>query len=93
LQQLAIEGLRRYDYRGEADRLSIAFLSMLLADFKHTHAMFEKYNVAERHSDTAGLKFGYTSNEVGFGWTNSAFINLYEQLSDSAKAQVLDRAR
>jgi alpha,alpha-trehalase len=94
LQQLAIEGLRRYGYQAEADRLSVNFLSMLLADFKSHGAMFEKYNVIERHSDTAlGLKFGYTTNEIGFGWTNSAFINLYDALSPEAQAQVLDRAR
>lgn len=94
LQQLAIEGLRRYGFNKEANRLSVNFLSMLLRDFMVTHAMFEKYNVVERHSDTAtGLKFGYTSNEVGFGWTNSAFINLYEALDDVSRGQVLERAR
>ena len=37
----------------------------------------EKYDVKRRHSDVAaGIRFGYSANQVGFGWTNAAFVEL-----------------
>jgi len=38
---------------------------------------------------SAGLKFGYKSNEIGFGWTNAAFTELYAQLPERQKRNVL----
>jgi hypothetical protein len=33
--------------------------------------------VQRRESDvSAGIRFGYSSNEIGFGWTNAAFVEL-----------------
>lgn len=29
--------------------------------------------------------FGYTSNEIGFGWTNAAFVLLWQELSEAGK--------
>jgi alpha,alpha-trehalase len=46
-------------------------------DFAAHGTIVEKYDVRRRSSDlAAGLKFGYTSNEVGFGWTNAAVLEL-----------------
>jgi hypothetical protein len=36
----------------------------------------------------ASLRFGYSTNEIGFGWTNAAFLVLYNELSPSAKEQI-----
>jgi len=33
------------------------------------------------------LKFGYDTNEIGFGWTNAAFLVLYDELSATGKEQ------
>ena len=34
-----------------------------------------------RHSDVAaGIRFGYSANQVGFGWTNAAFVELLADL-------------
>jgi hypothetical protein len=30
--------------------------------------------------EAADLRFGYTSNEVGFGWTNAAFLQISDDL-------------
>jgi alpha,alpha-trehalase len=82
LQIIAIEGLRRYGFHAEAERLSIKFLSMILRDFESHRTIKEKYNVVEGRSDLgAGIRFGYTSNEIGFGWTNAAFVLLWDELS------------
>ena len=86
LQIIAIEGLRRYGYNAEAERLTIKFLSMILRDFDQHHTIKEKYDVVAGKSDLgAGVRFGYTSNEIGFGWTNAAFVLLWDELSDAGK--------
>jgi alpha,alpha-trehalase len=86
LQIIAIQGLRRYGFDADAERLSLKFLSMILRDFSQHLTIKEKYNVMEGKSDLgAGVKFGYTSNEIGFGWTNAAFVLLWEELSNAGK--------
>ena len=86
LQIIAIQGLRRYGFDSEAERLSVKFLSMILRDFDVHRTIKEKYNVVEGKSDLgAGIRFGYTSNEIGFGWTNAAFVLLWDELSDAGR--------
>ena len=81
LQLFAVDGLRRYGYRDDADRIARAFLSMLVEDFERRGTLVEKYDVERRTSDVAGrLTFGYTSNEVGFGWTNGVALELLADL-------------
>jgi alpha,alpha-trehalase len=77
LQIIAVNGLRRYGYQVAADRLARKFVSLVEEDFAAHGTIVEKYDVRRRSSDlAAGLKFGYTSNEVGFGWTNAAVLEL-----------------
>jgi alpha,alpha-trehalase len=91
MQMIAVAGLRRYGYTNEADRVASNFLSMILKEFIQHNAILEKYDVALRRSDvSAGIKFGYSSNEIGFGWTNAAFVDLYAGLSQTAKTHVLN---
>ena len=81
LQLMAAKGLRRYGYDDDADRLTVDFLSLVLAQFVEHNAIFEKYDVVARQSAVAsGIKFGYSSNEIGFGWTNATFVELYADL-------------
>jgi len=85
-----VQGLRRYGYAKEADRISANFLSMILKEFIQHNTIVEKYDVERRESEvSAGLKFGYKSNEIGFGWTNAAFVELYAQLPGREKLDVL----
>jgi len=72
---LAIEGLRRYGYDREADRISGKFLSMVVENFRRDHTIREKYNVVTRSSETSVVE-GYTQNVTGFGWTNAVFLEL-----------------
>jgi len=77
LQLFAGEGLRRYGFAADAERVARAFLSMLVEDFERRGTLVEKYDVERRTSDSAGaLRFGYVSNEVGFGWTNGVALEL-----------------
>jgi alpha,alpha-trehalase len=90
LQMIAVEGLRRYGYGAEADRVAANFLSLVLKDFIEHNTIVEKYDVAARTSSLgAGLRFGYSSNEIGFGWTNAAFVELYAGMSPRSRPDVL----
>ena len=90
MQLIAAEGLRAYGFDAEADNVSVNFLSLVLKEFVEHNTIVEKYDVERRTSSLgAGLRFGYTSNEVGFGWTNAAFTELYAQLPAAARPKVL----
>src|ERR1700756_1073407 len=72
-QLLAIEGMRRYGFNSDADRISYNFASMVAQNFRHDGTIREKYNAVTRSSETA-VKAGYNINVVGFGWTNAVFL-------------------
>jgi alpha,alpha-trehalase len=90
LQMIGVWGLRRYGYRREADRITANFLSTVLKEFVQYKTIVEKYDVERRESEiSSGIKFGYTYNVVGFGWTNAAFTDLYALLPPREKPGVL----
>ena len=89
VQMLAIQGLRRYGFNAEADRLSSKFLSTVLDNFQRDGTIREKYNVLTRSSE-AQVAAGYQANVIGFGWTNGAFLELLQALPKAA-AEKLDR--
>ena len=67
---------------------------MVLCDFEAHGIIKEKYDVVTARSDLGvGVRFGYASNEIGFGWTNAAFLVLYDALTPPAKARLLERCR
>ena len=81
LQLAAVEGLRRYGYDEAADRLSCRFIALVTKEFTEHGVILEKYDVRRRESDVStGLRFGYASNEVGFGWTNAVYLQLLDGL-------------
>ncbi|MGE0453365.1 MAG: trehalase family glycosidase [Vicinamibacteria bacterium] len=87
LQLVAVEGLRRYGFHADADRLARRFLSLVAKEFDEHGTIVEKYDLCRRESDVAqGLRFGYSSNEIGFGWTNGAFLVLRRQLVERGVA-------
>jgi len=79
LQLLAAEGLRRYRFNDEANRISLEFLSNVAQNFKREGTIREKYDVVTRSSD-AQVSAGYQANVVGFGWTNGVFLQLLQDL-------------
>lgn len=90
LQWIAVEGLRRYGYNREADRISRAFLSLVIQEFQRTGTIVEKYDVVRRTSTIAGrIQFGYSSNEIGFGWTNAVFLALLREMPDAQSIELL----
>jgi alpha,alpha-trehalase len=90
MQFIAAEGLRRYGFHTAADRISLNFLSLVLKDFLAHNVIVEKYDVARRTSDLGeGIKFGYAANQIGFGWTNAAFVELFARLPPPRRRDVL----
>ncbi|HEX3684748.1 MAG TPA: trehalase family glycosidase [Bryobacteraceae bacterium] len=79
IEMLAIEGLRRYGFNSDADRISYEFLSTVAENFRRDGTIKEKYNVVTRSSE-AHVELGYEMNVVGFGWTNAAFLELIHSL-------------
>jgi alpha,alpha-trehalase len=86
-QLLAIEGLRRYGYNSDADRVSYEFLSTIAENFRRDRTIREKYNVVTRSSE-AHVAAGYQQNVVGFGWTNGAFLSLLHALPQAMVARL-----
>jgi alpha,alpha-trehalase len=90
LEIIAIDGLRRYGYNTEADRISKEFLSLVQEQYQQSGLIVEKYDVVRRSSRVSGeIHFGYSSNEAGFGWTNAAFTHLLDELPPEAQKQSL----
>jgi len=86
LQLIAVQGLRRYGFVPEADRVTGKFLSLVTRDFEEHGVIVEKYDVRQRRSDVAaGIRFGYSANQVGFGWTNAAYVELLADLADGRR--------
>ena len=79
IEMVAIDGLRRYGYNSDADRVSYEFLSTVAENFRRDGNIREKYNVVTRSSE-AHVELGYEMNVVGFGWTNAAFLELLHSL-------------
>ena len=81
LQMIAVEGLRRYGYSEDADRISEKWLSLVLQEFHKTGVIVEKYDVVHRGMEVGRtIRFGYSSNEAGFGWTNGVYTRLFDAL-------------
>ena len=83
LQLLAVEGLRRYGFAADADRISYKFLSTVAENFGREGTIREKYNVVTRSSE-AHVSAGYQANVAGFGWTNGVFLEFLQELPKEA---------
>jgi alpha,alpha-trehalase len=78
-QIIAIEGLRRYGFVEDANRISYKFLATIAANFRRDGTIREKYNVVTRSSES-NIQAGYNQNVIGFGWTNAAFLVFLHEL-------------
>ncbi len=89
LQLIAVQGLRRYGFSEAADRIAMKFLSLVRDEYLKSGTIVEKYDVVHRAAEVSGgIRFGYRSNEAGFGWTNAVFTALFDEL-DLGKRKLL----
>jgi alpha,alpha-trehalase len=79
IQLMAVEGLRRYGFDQDANRVSYGFLSMVQDEFRRDGTIREKYDAINRTSNVH-VQAGYDINVIGFGWTNAVFLVLLHAL-------------
>ena len=92
LEWIAVEGLRRYGYQEQADRISRKFLMLMQREFSRYGKIVEKYDVVHERSDVGNmLRYGYHSNEAGFGWSNAVFTALLDELPPAEQRRVLSK--
>jgi alpha,alpha-trehalase len=91
-QLLADEGIRRYGFKDDADRVSYEFLSTVAENFRHDGTIREKYNAVTRSSETQ-VTAGYHMNIVGFGWTNGVFLELLHELPQNAVVRLAEEQK
>ncbi|MDD5544097.1 MAG: trehalase family glycosidase [Acidobacteriia bacterium] len=87
VQLLAVEGLRRYGFNADADRISTKFLTTVLENFRRDKTIHEKYDVVSRSSVTHVAE-GYKQNVIGFGWTNGVFLELLAALPEPTRGKL-----
>ena len=92
LQWIAVQGLRRYGYQADADRISKRFLTMVASEYEKHGAIVEKYDVVHARSNLGhNVLFGYRTNEAGFGWTNAVFTALFDELPGPEQQELAGR--
>jgi alpha,alpha-trehalase len=92
LQMIPVDGLRRYGYHADADRVARKFIALVTKEFEEHGGIVEKYDLKRRESDVAAdIRFGYSANQVGFGWTNGVFLELLAGLERKAQPRVAER--
>jgi alpha,alpha-trehalase len=89
LELIAVQGLRRYGYKEDADRIALKWLSLVQDQFRKRGTIVEKYDVVTRGADvSAKIHFGYSSNQEGFGWTNAAYTALWDELTPDKREEL-----
>lgn len=69
---MAVQGLERYGFEAESQRIAMRFLNTVSSEFERTGTLFEKYNALTGSAEMGNdIRFGYATNEPGFGWTNA----------------------
>lgn len=92
LQMIPVTGLRNYGYGEDASRLARRFIGLVTKEFEEHAAIVEKYDIERRESDvSAGIRFGYAENQIGFGWTNGAFLDLLAGLEAAGRLPAAPR--
>ncbi len=76
---IAVAGLEAYGLRADAARIAQHFDATVDAGFAADGTIREKYNVVAGNSNVK-VSTGYTSNEIGFGWTNAIYLKMREAI-------------
>lgn len=79
LHYLVIQGLERYGYHKDAQRIAMKWLKTNLGWFNGNGVFLEKYNVVSPDKPPAR---GVYPSQTGFGWTNAIFEKLCQVYID-----------
>jgi len=78
----------------DADRVAGKFVGLVAKELQEHGTIVEKYDVRRRESDVeAGIRYGYSANQVGFGWTNAVVLELLAQRERERARTVARRSR
>lgn len=83
LHFIVVEGLLKYGYREDAERIAMKWLHTNLDWFNEHGVFLEKYNVV--NPDKPPQKGVYPS-QTGFGWTNAVFERFCQEFIDREQA-------
>jgi len=72
---IAVAGLYAFGYRQDAERIASKFDHTVDVGFAQDGTIREKYNVVAE-SSKIHVSAGYTTNEIGFGWTNAVYLKM-----------------
>jgi alpha,alpha-trehalase len=79
LMFIVIQGLERYGYHEDAERIALKWLKTNLDWFNENGVFLEKYNVVDPSKPPAK---GLYPSQTGFGWTNAVFERLCQKYID-----------
>lgn len=83
---LAVAGLDKYGFHDDAHRIAGKFNATIDRSLAADGTIREKYNMASGNADVK-VSAGYSTNVIGFGWTNGVYLMMDEILSGTkAKA-------
>jgi alpha,alpha-trehalase len=84
LQFITVQGLRRYGFDADAQRVAMKWLRNNLQWFDKHQEFLEKYNVVYPGKPPAK---GVYPSQTGFGWTNAVFERFCRDFIDVAKEE------
>ena len=67
---IGVAGLDAAGFRADAQRIARNWNATVDTGFAHDGTIREKYNVVSGNANVH-VSAGYTTNEIGFGWTNA----------------------
>jgi alpha,alpha-trehalase len=76
---IAVAGIDLTGFRLDAQRLARKWNGTVDNGFAHDGTIREKYNVVSANANVH-VSIGYTTNEIGFGWTNAVYLKMQEIL-------------
>ena len=80
---IAVDGLDESGFRADAQRLARKWNDTVDTGFARNGTIREKYNVVEGNANVH-VSAGYTTNEIGFGWTNAVYLKMLQILAEPA---------
>jgi alpha,alpha-trehalase len=86
-QMVLVDGLRRYGFGRDADRIAYKFAGTVAENYAKEGYIVEKYDAVTRATDSA-VTSGYSINVIGFGWTNAAYLEFLNELPQNKRAEL-----
>lgn len=80
---IVVAGLEAFGFRADAARIAQHFDATVDAGFAADNTIREKYNVVAGNSNVQ-VSAGYTTNEIGFGWTNAIYLKMKQIMRKQA---------